>query len=125
MSLNSKALYTVFCLAVLLFVAKPFLGFAIISSGAGRVQTHNILVKSFTKRKPEDFRDAEARKIAIQRILTNPPLPFILCITALLGLLFPAIFKCAGRCSAAYLNNLRLNLIPSAPSFLLNGKLTI
>jgi len=112
-----------FCLAVLLFVAKPFIGFSIISFANIPVASNSLLIKSFSNRKPEDLKDAEAKKATIHRLLSNPPAILLLTIAALLGLLFTALFKKISI-STRFLNELQAGLIPIQPN-LLTGKLSI
>src|ERR1700750_3431806 len=92
-SVRNKALYGLFFLAVLLFVAKPFIGFAAISGSRECITAHSILIKSFSKRKPEDLRDAEIKKAALRTMLSDPPSKLLVSITLLLGILFPLLFK--------------------------------
>jgi len=112
-----------FYLAVLLFVAKPFMGFSIVGNMHHLNQTHNILVKIFSQRKPEDFDDAKITAAGIQQKLTNPPL--LLSIVALLGLVFPAVYKRVGGINYSFLNNLQAELVPAYQPYFLSGKLTI
>jgi len=112
-----------FYLAVLLFVAKPFVGYSITGNMRQLTQPHNILVKIFSKRKPEDLEDAKITASVIQHKLNNPPL--LLTIMALLGLLFPTIYKRIAGVNYSFLNNLQAGLIPAYQPYFLSGKLTI
>jgi len=114
-----------FFLAATLFIAKPFLGFSIFSAGSPTIEIHNILVKSFSKRKPEDLNDAKEKAASIRQQLTNPPVVLFLAITALLGFIFPLAFKRGNSISYSFLNDLKLSFIPAAQPYLLTGKLII
>ena len=92
--MKAKRLYYFFYLAVMMFVAKPFIGFSILTSDvASIIESHSLLAKSFTNRKPEDLDDSKTKASAIHHQLTNPPLPLLLTITALLTLLFPLLLR--------------------------------
>ena len=124
--MKAKKLYTFFYLAALMFVAKPFIGFALAGTNAASiVQSHSLLAKSFTNRKPEDLEDGKAKASAIHLQLTNPPLPLLLNITALLTLLFPLLFKRDERMGYGFINELKTALMPAAQPYLLTGKLSI
>lgn len=112
-----------FYLAVLLFVAKPFMGYSIVGNIHQVNQPYNILVKIFSQRKPEDLEDAKITAASIQQKLTNPPL--LLTIMALLGLVFPAMYKRVGSVNYSFLNNLQAGLVPAYQPYFLSGKLTI
>jgi hypothetical protein len=113
----------IFSLAVLLFVAKPFIGFSIIGSGHPPKEIHSILVKCFSKRKPEDLKDAELRAAAIQHQLTNPPA--VLGIAIFLVLLFPFAFKNRDGITRQFLDDIGYRLQPGEQLYLLTGKLSI
>ena len=123
--MHKKALYGIFFLAVLLFIAKPFIGFATITGSQEHITAHSILVKAFAKRKPEDLRDAELKKAALRIMLSNPPVKLLVSITLLLGILFPLLFQSITFITGAYLNRIRYSLIPAEQPYLLTGKLTI
>lgn len=123
--MQKKALYGIFFLAVLLFIAKPFIGFASITGSQGHITAHSILVKAFSKRKPEDLRDAELKKTALRVMLINPPVKMLVSITLLLGILFPLLFQRLTFVTCSYLNRIRYSLIPAEQPYLLTGKLTI
>jgi hypothetical protein len=123
---KAKKLYSFFYLAVLMFVAKPFIGFSISGmNSAAIIESHSLLAKSFTNRRPDDLEDSKAKSGAIHQQLTNPPLPLLLTITALLSLLFPLLFKRADRTGNSFINELKTALVPAAQPYLLTGKLTI
>jgi hypothetical protein len=122
---KAKALYSFFYLAVLMFVAKPFIGFSIANLEGASIEVHSLLAKSFSKRKPDDLGEAEAKVLNIHQQLIDPPLPLLLSITSLLGLLFPLVFKRLNGAGNSFLNNLKTALIPADQPYLLTGKLTI
>jgi hypothetical protein len=125
-AVQAKKLYFFFYLAALMFVAKPFIGFSITGiDSASIIESHSLLAKSFTNRKPEDLEDSKAKSGAIHQQLTNPPLPLLLTITALLSLLFPLLFKSATRTGNSFINELKTALVPAVRPYLLTGKLTI
>lgn len=123
--MQKKALYGLFCLAVLLFIAKPFIGFAVVSGGSTNITSNSILVKSFAKRKPEDLRDAETRKAALRVMLMQPPVKQLFPITFLLGILFPLLFRSKPAITNGFLSQINYSLIPAAHPYLLAGKLII
>jgi hypothetical protein len=119
-----KTVKIIFYLAVSLFIAKPFLGFSVIETNQS-IAVHNILAKSFSNRKPEEFKDAEAHAGAIHHLLSNPPLLLLLSITFLLGFIFPLAFKRLVGMDSSSLNDLKLSLVPVQQPYRLSGKLTI
>jgi hypothetical protein len=113
-----------FCLAVLLFVAKPFLGFTMFS----RVHppaVDNIFVKAFTKRKLEDPENSNLSASAIQKKLAEPVQAFILRFSFLLCIIFPVVYAAGLNINKRFLRRLQLSLSPTQPAWLLNGKLII
>lgn len=120
-----KTLYTLFFLGVFMFVAKPFIGFSLSGSKQQLIESHSLLEKSFSKRKPEDIEDAKAKASSIRQLLTHPPLPLLLTIVALLSVLFTLTFKRPDIISGSFLNGLRLSLVPADQPYLLTGKLSI
>lgn len=124
-AVKAKTLYSFFYLAVMMFVAKPFIGFSISNLDASLIESHSLLAKSFSKRKPEDLEDSKAKACSISQQLTNPPLPLLLCITALLAFLFPVVFIRYNGTSYSFLNSLKTALVPARQPYLLAGKLII
>ena len=61
-----------FAFAALLFISKPFFGFEVANRHFKIPISHNILVKSFSKRKPESFEDADKNARQVQQQLSNP-----------------------------------------------------
>jgi len=114
-----------FSLAALLFVAKPFLGFVAFNQQTQPRISHTILVKSFTKRKPESLHDASARAEAIRQQLSNPPLILLCAITVLLAMLLPASIERFIKLTGRLIADIRTALLPPERAYLLAGKLTI
>jgi hypothetical protein len=120
--LKSAKIYLFF--GVLLFVAKPFLGFTMFSRLHPPAK-ENIFIKSFTKRKLEDPENSNFNAKAIQKKLANPVLPFILRFTCFLSIIFPAVNVSGGSITDRSLRRMHLGLAQSQPSWLLNGNLII
>jgi len=114
-----------FSLAALLFVAKPFVGFGVFSRQSQPRQVHSILVKSFSKRKPESLEEADANVEFIHKLLSNPLLVIQSAISFLLLTIFPAVFKSSLRIAGEILSHLGYTLLPPGPAYLLTGKLII
>jgi hypothetical protein len=111
--------------AALLFVAKPFLGFSGIRFLKDNKDNSIILVKAFTKRVPEYLEEAEIKKVAILKLINNPPANLMLAITALLSLLFPLIYKIRENITGQFIDQLSFNSLQDERTYLLTGKLTI
>ena len=111
-------------IAVLLFVFKPFLGFALFSRLHPPVQ-HNVFVKAFSKRNLEDSENSDSNVKKLQTRLADPVLPFTLLFSFLLDLIFPAVFAPGPDITYRVLWLLKLRPYPGEPAYLLNGKLTI
>ena len=110
--------------AVLLFVAKPFLGFRIFKPSHHPANA-SIFVKSFTKRKLEYSENGDFNMASIQKKLANPVDALILTFSSLLCIVFPAVFATGFNISNRFLRRLQLSLAPQKHSYLLNGKLII
>lgn len=113
-----------FCLAALLLVAKPFLGFTMFSHLQSTVDS-NIFVKSFTKRTLEFSENSENSIKAIQKKLANPVNDVLLRFSYLLAILFPALFASYKGVTSLSLLRLRLALSPREHTYLLNSNLLI
>ncbi|MGZ3752174.1 MAG: hypothetical protein ACXVB0_18110 [Mucilaginibacter sp.] len=120
-----KSFRIFFSLAALLFVAKPFFGFGMFNQQLKLCIPHTILVKSFTKRKPEGLEDAKANIESIHRLLINPLAVLFSAISPLLLSLFPVVFKNGLNISAKVLSDIRYSLLPLQPAYLLLGNLII
>lgn len=123
--MQQKTLYTIFYLAVLMFIAKPFIGFSLGQTESYLVKSHSILAKSFTIRKPDDLNDARSKATSIKQKLTNPPEHISLTIAAIICLLFPLCFKQDIFTGYGFLNSHNSNVFIPEDIFLLTGKLTI
>jgi hypothetical protein len=108
-----------FIVAVLLFVAKPFLGFSMFSSTRPPAED-NIFVKVFSKRKVENEEDSKYNISAIQKELAEPVGEFFVRFSFLLGMLFPLIFEAGVNISTGFLRNIRLGQHPRGDIYLLN-----
>ena len=120
-----KAFQVFFSLAALLFIAKPFLGFGTFNQQVKPRISHTVLVKSFTKRKPESLEEANANVESIHRILIDPLSILFSAISVLLLLLFPKIFDPAAKITGKILSDIRFSILPPEPAYLLSGKLII
>jgi hypothetical protein len=120
-----KAFRIYISLAALLFVAKPFFGFGVFSGQFHPHQSHTILVKSFTKRKPESLRDADANVESIHKLLINPFAALLSTISILLVTLFPSVFKLGSKITYEFLSHIRFALLPQERAYLLSCKLSI
>jgi len=115
----------IYCLfAVLLFVAKPFLGFSMFSS-VNPPATENIFVKAFTKRKQEYVEDSCFDLAAIQDKLAHPVKLFFVRFNHFLDILFPAVFNSHCFLTTGFINQRELQLFACRHTYLLNGKLII
>jgi hypothetical protein len=120
--LKSAKIYL--CFAVLLFVAKPFLGFTMFSRLHPPAH-ENIFVKAFTKRKLEDPENSNSTSKAIQKKLAEPVQHFVLRFTFRLSIIFPAVFSSGAGITDRFLRQIKLSLLPQEHTYLLNGKLII
>ena len=114
-----------FTLAALLFVAKPFFGYGISGREFHPRQVHTILVKSFSKRKPESLDDANAGAEYLHKLLTNPLAVLLSAISLLLLSLFPTVFKNGFNITGKVVSDIRYALLPAEHTYLLAGKLII
>ncbi|MFI5162760.1 MAG: hypothetical protein ACHQHN_15880 [Sphingobacteriales bacterium] len=114
-----------FSLAAILFVAKPFIGFAAFNFSSHPRISYTILVKSFTKRKPETLQEGFAEAEAIYQSLSNPLLVLLSGILFLLVVLFPFLFDKGVRLTNRFLLAICASILPPGPAYLLGGKLII
>ena len=119
---NTAKIY--FCLAALLFVAKPFLGFTMFSR-LHPPAAENIFIKAFNKRKLEYNEDSASSMSVILKNLANPQEELFLLFSLLLSIIFPLAFKSLSRLSNRFINDIRLSLKPDDDTYLLNGTLLI
>jgi len=89
--LKLKLIYSLFILAALFFIAKPFLGFEIKQPLSTSTKHTSLLVKVFAKRKPEYLEEASVKKSIVSFQLNHPPEKLMVTILGLLGLLFPLL----------------------------------
>jgi len=113
-----------FFVAVLFFVAKPFLGFSMIDP-AHPPAANSILLKSFTKRKLEFSENSSNNIHTIQKKLADPVQHFSLLFSFLLCALFPLLFAAGIKITAQYLRKLNTCLSPQTQIYLLNRTLLI
>ncbi len=121
--LIKKAARNFFCIAALLIVAKPFLGFTIFSRLHPPSES-NIFIKVFNKRKLEYAEDSIYDQNVILKNLSHPDLNLFFRFSYFLSILFPLAFGLVRQVSQALLNKHR-NSFPFAPSYLLNSTLLI
>ena len=120
-----KAFYTIFYIAVFMFIAKPFIGFSLGVSENQLANSQSILSKSFAIRKPDDLNDARSKANNLQQQLVNPPQQIFLTIAGLLFLLFPLLFKQDIFAYNSLIKNLKRNAYVPEDIFLCSGKLTL
>lgn len=114
-----------FAFAALLFIAKPFFGFELSHRNFNSHIPHNILAKSFSKRKPESLQDADKSAGQIHRQLSNPLLVLISAISILLISFLSDIFEHQRKITGRTPAEIRLSLLPPPHPYLLSGKLII
>jgi hypothetical protein len=121
-ALKSKFLL---CFTILMFAAKPFIGFGlynIIIADNGPV---TILVKSFSKRKQEFVDGSHFDIKAVQQRLANPVLFALLLFSCFLNWLFPFGLSRINALAGKTLSDIELKLFPPGHLYLLTGKLII
>ena len=122
-SLKSAKIYL--CFAVLLLVAKPFLGFSMFNR-AHPPASESIFVKAFTKRKQEYTENSKFDIIAIQKKLAQPVNHLFLLYSFLLSIIFPQIFVVGNNYATSHLLlKIKLNLSSFGPAYLLNSQFII
>lgn len=114
-----------FAFAALLFIAKPFFGFEVANHHFKIRISNNILVKSFSKRKPESFEDADKNARQVHQQLSNPLMVLLSSISLLLHSLLPILFEPLRKITNRILSELYLSLLPPEHTYLLTGKLII
>lgn len=125
MSLNKRKSATILiAIAVLFFVLKAFLGFALFSRLNPPAQD-NIFVKVFSKRKLEDSENSETNVKTLQKNLADPVLAFTLLFSFLLGIIYPAVLMPGANIDNRVLRLRKFRLFTGDRACLLNGKLTI
>lgn len=120
-----KAFRIFFSLTALLFIAKPFFGFSAFNQQTKPRISHTILVKSFTKRKPESLQDADATAEAISQKVANPLFVVLSAISLLISIALPLISGVFGKITGKIIADLRFRILPPDQTYFLTGKLTI
>ena len=120
-----KAFQVIFSIAAILFIAKPFLGFEAFRQVTKPRISYTVLVKSFTKRKPESLDDAYAKAASVQQSILNPPLVLLASILLFLTTAFVLIQSKTLKLTTSVLSAIRWSLFPPEPAYLLSGKLII
>jgi hypothetical protein len=110
-------------IAVFLFVAKPFVGFSI--TPANLTAETSILVKSFTKRKHDYVENSSLDVKTVQKKLADPVNQLFLLFSGLLGMLFVLAFEAGPNITSDFLRKIKLALLPSRDTWLLDGQLII
>ncbi|MEP6610453.1 MAG: hypothetical protein ABJA76_01165 [Mucilaginibacter sp.] len=118
-----KSAIIFFCFAVLMLVAKPFIGFNSLAN-INRLKHLSICVKAFTKRKQEYVEGGSFDITFVQKKLAKPLDLVLLHFAALLAIILPFAFA-AQNLSNRTLRRLQLSLYPTQPSYLLNSNLII
>ena len=113
----------IFVVGVFLFVAKPFIGFAIDPSHLS--VTESILVKSFTKRKHEYVENSSMDAKTIQKKLAEPVNQLFLLFSGLLSIIFAFVWRSLDDLTNLRIRKIKLGLTPSTGTWLLNSQLII
>jgi len=121
---RTKSAKIYLCFAVLLFVAKPFLGFSMFSR-VNPPPVQSIFVKAFTKRKQEYVENSNYDIHTVQKKLAEPLQQFALRFSLLLDALFLAIVAAQTIFTARFLRGIQLNLSQRQSAYLLNRQLLI
>jgi len=118
-----KSAIIFFCFAVLMLVAKPFIGFNSLAN-INHLKHLSICVKAFTKRKQEYVEDSSFDTTFVQKKLAKPLDLVLLHFAVLLSIILPFAFP-SQNVSDRILRRLQLSLSSTRPSYLLNGNLLI
>jgi hypothetical protein len=120
-----KIFKVIFTIAAISFLAKPFLGFQAFSKANKTGTSHTVLVKSFSKRKPESLHDAYAKAESIRQNILNPPVVLLAGFLLLLATTLAAISDTTSKLTTSTITAFRWSLFPPQPAYLLSGKLII
>jgi hypothetical protein len=120
-----KIFKVIFTFSAILFLAKPFLGFEAFSQVIKPRISHTVLVKSFTKRKPENLEEAYANAQKVHQRIANPPLMLLAGLILPLSLLLSFLLDEGAKLTASITSTLRWSTLSPQPAYLLSGKLTI
>ena len=117
-----KIVKILFFVAALLFIARPFLGYALFNNHC-KPNDESILVKIFSKRKPELSEESSCGLSALEKKPANPGIDTFSNFNSFLDVLFPAAFPANTK-----INNRFLREMPpssSGQTWLLCKKLLI
>lgn len=112
------------CFAVVMFVAKPFIGFSRFHLAPEDTET-SILVKSFTKRKQEFVENSDFDMIAVQKRLVDPILFTCRSLFFFLSKFFKLLLSQGITITGKVLSDLHFKLYPPEHLYLRAGKLSI
>jgi len=124
MMLRLKVIHLLLALAAIAFAAKPFFGFAMLEAHAYRKVKNNIIVKIFSKRKPDYLQESLEQQEALSNLLSNPGGHLFLNFFALLAILLPPLLYLP-KITHKFLDDITPQLLPRQPLYLVTGKLTI
>ncbi|MDB5000732.1 MAG: hypothetical protein JWR76_1809 [Mucilaginibacter sp.] len=113
------------CFAILMFAAKPFIGFGLHNIIIVNNCPLTILVKSFSKRKQEFVDGSDFNIRDVQQRLANPVLFAFLLFSFFLNALYPFVLGRIKLLTGKILSDIQLRLIPPDHLYLLTGKLSI
>lgn len=85
----------------MIFIAKPFLGFSVYEQLQDNSQENSVMVKAFSKRKPEFLEEAFTKTMSFQALIKEKADHFTLTINALLFAILPT----SAFCVLTYLRN--------------------
>lgn len=119
-----KAIKLILAIAALLFIAKPFIAFNVLNGFRHGHHHRLVLVKAFTKRKPEFLEDSEKEKTAFHYKISNPPQKSNISIALLLAFLFP-LASLSKQLQKRPISSLIKDADDGTKTYLLTGKLTI
>jgi hypothetical protein len=78
----------ILCIAAMVFIAKPFMGYNLYEQLQNNSQENSLIVKIFTKRKPEFMEEAITKNLGFQALIKENGQQFVLTINALLLAVF-------------------------------------
>lgn len=114
-----------FSLTALLFIAKPFLGFGAFYHHMRPKISYTVLVKSFTKRRPETLEDADEKVRFVHELLSKPMFFILPAIAFLLATLMPDLPGNLIKLTKSTLSRIINEGSPTGRTYLLTGKLSI
>jgi len=115
----------ILAIAAILFIAKPFVGFGVYSALHESPHETNVLVKVFTKRKPEFMEEVTAKSVVFQTLLRNKAEEFTFTINALLASLYSLFLVLTFNAVNRFLRHQQYTRASAAPVYLLTRQLTI